>query len=116
MKYTSKEQSEKLVGLGLEKDTCDFAYLKNSETPTPVEQGKLPANATPCWSCDRLFELLPMEVNMDKFVWKLSIYTQKEDNMYVVTYACNNNTFSKNSTTFFDAVYDMMHDILLYFQ
>ena len=114
MNFTSREQSKVLVGLGLEPSTCDFCYEEKAEKPIPFEN-ELPKGATPCWSCERLLELLPMEIKLGGNVWKFSILTQNEDKMYVLTYSFGGNTFSKNSESLFCAAYDMLHDFLIYF-
>lgn len=115
MGFTNKEQAAELVRLGLPADTCDMAF--EDGFPRPLPHGEpLPEGAEPCWSCDGLFALLPMEVVMDRYVWRLSVQTQKEDGMYIVSYACGGNALSKNSTVFFDAVYAMMVDVMTYFK
>jgi hypothetical protein len=114
MNFTSKKQSKTLVGLGLEPGTCDLFYEENTERPVFCENG-LPADATPCWSGERLIELLPMKIDVNGKKWRFSMSTQNEDGMYVMTYSSGGNTFSKNNKSLFLAAYDMMHDVLLYF-
>lgn len=113
MGFTNKEQAARLAGLGMPAGTCDMVFEGGS--PRMRAEGEaLPENACPCWSGDRLFTLLPMEVEWDGRTWKLSVSTQKEDGMYIVSYTCGGNALSNNSTDFFGAVYAMTIHTLTY--
>lgn len=69
--YTSLEQSQKLVELGLNSDTADMYYREGFVGISPYQDGKYPPaffsvkNAdvlpinTPCWSVGALLNLMP---------------------------------------------------------
>ena len=66
---TSREQSERLLALGLKKETADMAYLwyGRAEDDTPllmdkpsiVYQGIMTTHDLPAWSLHRLIEMMP---------------------------------------------------------
>ena len=56
---TTKEQSERLLALGLKKETADMWYPHFAKTcPIPLVDDVLTADDTPAWSLHRLLELL----------------------------------------------------------
>lgn len=65
---TSREQSEKLLALGLKKDTADCSHRNNSLDGKPYTTalfvGKHSSDI-PAWSLDRLRELLPKKIQYD---------------------------------------------------
>ena len=88
---TTKEQSERLLALGLKKETADcrhWAYIKDSKgNPIPKRNQKwftrigtdesaqvcgfMAATFIPAWSLHRLLFLIPKEVNIDGFKFPL---------------------------------------------
>ena len=100
---TAKEQSEKLLALGLKKETADMMYVSTEATcmgrPIPEEDrhyepilspytlpfGKY-AIHIPAWSLHRLLFLIPKEVNIDGFKFPLRsdaiMRLEDADNMY----------------------------------
>lgn len=67
---TSKEQSDRLLALGLKKDVADMwrGFLVGGETLVPAEEVDLYnfyVEPIPAWSLDRLRELLPKKIQYD---------------------------------------------------
>ena len=57
---TTKEQSELLLALGLNKETADMCYPHFAKTyPIPLVDDILTADDIPSWSLERLIEMLP---------------------------------------------------------
>ena len=57
---TTKEQSECLLTLGLNKETADMCYTHFAKTyPIPLVDDVLTAGDIPAWSLGRLIEMLP---------------------------------------------------------
>lgn len=57
---TSREQSERLLALGLKKETADMWYPHFARTcPIPLVDETLASDDIPAWSLDRLMELVP---------------------------------------------------------
>lgn len=75
---TSREQSERLLELGLKKETADMAYLwyGRAEDDTPllmdkpsiVYQGIMTTHDLPAWSLHRLIEMMPENVTSDDWL------------------------------------------------
>lgn len=73
---TTREQSERLIALGLKKETADMAYLwyGRAEDDTPllmdkpsiVHQGIMSTHDLPAWSLHRLIEMMPPD---RKYEW-----------------------------------------------
>lgn len=70
---TSREQSEKLLVLGLKKETADMIYERNVQypydydLPRPIYEGEefitgVECDDIPAWSLDRLRELIPENI------------------------------------------------------
>ena len=56
---TTREQSERLLALGLNKETADMCYIHFAKTyPIPLVDDVLTADDIPAWSLHRLWELL----------------------------------------------------------
>ena len=72
--YTSKEQSKRLLELGLSPETSDMYYelLNEDPYPQPVRlplssrhwEQLLPDVMIPCWSLGALIELLPERIHL----------------------------------------------------
>ena len=70
---TDKNQSERLLALGLKKETADMAWLRGHEKPVVLsntfndkEYGCIPA-----WSLHRLLLFIPKDVNIDGYRFPL---------------------------------------------
>ena len=63
---TSREQSERLLALGLKKETADMYWVNHGNLWMPVmllhEDRPLDNNDTPAWSLGRLIEMLPSPI------------------------------------------------------
>ena len=76
---TTKEQSERLLALGLKKETADMVhYLSRSFAECwaiiPLDNGEVAENndlEIPAWSLHRLLCLIPKEVNINGFKFPL---------------------------------------------
>ena len=67
---TSREQSERLLALGLKKETADMwrGFLVGGETIVPTEEVDLYnfyVEPTPAWGLHRLIEMMPENVSDD---------------------------------------------------
>lgn len=66
---TSREQSERLLKLGLKKETADCAIFLNGDNEfiqcSDYWGWKEQANMFPAWSLHRLFSLIPKEFEVD---------------------------------------------------
>ena len=64
---TSKEQSERLLALGLKKETADMYYAKHWQTAVVKKHDAdvLEKENFPAWSLHRLFSLIPKEFEID---------------------------------------------------
>lgn len=103
MNYTSKEQSEKLVELGLDQSTADMFYTSLDDYKTPwvwVSKPGMHPNDIPCWSIGALIELTPI-INGETAVAGKA-FPEK----YVCSYRSNPNI--QFGDTLNDAVYNMI--------
>ena len=66
---TSREQSERLLALGLKKETADMYWVNHLDLWMPVmllyEDRPLDNNDIPAWSLHRLIEMMPKNVAID---------------------------------------------------
>ena len=75
---TTREQSERLLVLGLKKETADMWYPHFAKTyPIPFTDEVLATDDIPAWSLHRLIEIMPSSIKI------------KDDGAYL---AMNNNT------------------------
>lgn len=62
--YTTKEQSKRLIELGVPENSADCYYTEESNTPNWIEEGKkyseinISDNLTPCWSIGQIINVL----------------------------------------------------------
>lgn len=65
---TTKEQSERLLALGLKKETADMMYCKTAygESITVKDDDYLEHLDFPAWSLHRLIEMMPKQVKTPK--------------------------------------------------
>lgn len=60
---TTKEQSERLLALGLKKETADMWYPHFAKSyPIPLVDEVLTTDDIPAWSLHRLIEMMPFDV------------------------------------------------------
>lgn len=60
---TTKEQSERLLALGLKKETADMWYPHFAKRyPIPLVDEVLTTDDIPAWSLHRLIEMMPFDV------------------------------------------------------
>ena len=60
---TTREQSERLLALGLKKETADMWYPHFAKTcPIPLVDEVLTTDDIPAWSLHRLIEMMPLDV------------------------------------------------------
>ena len=60
---TTKLQSERLLALGLKKDTADMAHQCIGVSPYKVwDKSEISDNLFPAWSLHRLIEMMPQEI------------------------------------------------------
>lgn len=94
--YTSLEQSRMLMMLGLNPNTADMFWMKESNAPDDYENVSIPYSecgdldvddGIPCWSTGALIELLPSEIWKDKTMYPLVIV--KRSDCYCVEYNAN---------------------------
>ncbi len=87
---TNREQSERLLAMGLKKETADMILFKTCDLPNypfdyafnqcpcslintryvPMIKGETPyiqAGSIPAWSLHRLMELCPMSIHLDSY-------------------------------------------------
>ena len=68
---TSRVQSERLLALGLKKETADMYWVNHSNLWMPVmllhEDRPLDNNDTPAWSLGRLIEMLPSPIPISEY-------------------------------------------------
>ena len=86
---TTREQSEKLIALGLKKETADMAYLWYGraedgspllmDKPSLVYQGIMTTHDLPAWSLHRLIEMMPRFVEWESGAW---FYMSHDDVLY----------------------------------
>ena len=71
---TSREQSERLLALGLKKETADccYYYYDGEYLIAFAEDAKYPSDI-PAWSLHRLLSLLPQSVKIGKNYYDLAI-------------------------------------------
>ena len=66
---TSREQSERLLALGLKKETADMYWVNHLDLWMPVmllyEDRPLDNNDIPAWSLHRLIEMMPKNIAID---------------------------------------------------
>lgn len=94
---TSVEQSQRLIGLGLDADTADLYYIfrRNSEPrlalfTSKVSEGML--NSLPAWSLSALINQLPQFINADNTDYCLMMTSDRvvywnpnKDNLFETT-------------------------------
>lgn len=86
---TTKEQSERLLALGLKKETADMALQKNhfgKWLPSTITECPFDNLIFPAWSLHRLIEMCPLIPNPSRFLAVTSfktVYVRMNDEMDV---------------------------------
>lgn len=98
---TTTEQSERLIALGLKRDTADMHHYKWSEGYWDIQS--CPPRGTescyiPAWSLDSLLNLLPISIEWNNIEYDLIIrhsfdYTYHNDTKGIIVSICNNNRY-----------------------
>lgn len=73
--YTTKEQSEKLLAMGLRKETADMTYFNDEICLAAYNEMECPYDnlVHPAWSLHRLMEMIPSEIHMEEYYLILGI-------------------------------------------
>ena len=76
---TTKEQSERLLALGLKKETADMTYLNNKICAASYNEMECPYDnlVKPAWSLHRLLEMMPTYIDVVGDEWTLNILQGK---------------------------------------
>ena len=101
---TTKEQSERLLALGLKKDTADMGYLfcGNKYAEYPLHEIYEPnwGKDIPAWSLHRLIKMLPCVVFSKPYALHLTILsdsvfycTEDNDEAYEKSFSIHNNLY-----------------------
>lgn len=79
---TDNLQSQRLLRCGVSADTADM-YISNYgdlwASPYKDNQRKDEKGFAPAWSLSRLLELLPKEIDIDGYSYRISIYFESPD-------------------------------------
>ena len=72
---TSRSQSERLLALGLKKETADMMYCKTAygEVITVKDDDYLEHLDTPAWSLSRLLSMMPSFIDIGEYEYMLRI-------------------------------------------
>ena len=84
---TTREQSERLLALGLKKETADMAHQSVGATQFNVwYKAEIEDKFYPAWSLNRLLLLIPREASIDGFTFPLRYdalrHMNEADDMY----------------------------------
>lgn len=103
---TTRDQSNRLLQCGVSADSADMCYqfiddcVNNTDKPicsTPKEQyntligygfGDSRIHITPAWSLSRLLELIPKEIDIEGYPYRISIYFENPDEPVVGNQWC----------------------------
>lgn len=108
---TSQEQSQKLIELGIDRNTADMYYDVNSygiQSKPEVAVGKVWSKDIPAWSLTVLLDILPLEIELHK---------QSDGNIkyYYMEYTTKKTYFaSKRYTNPIDAAFEIICWLLEY--
>jgi hypothetical protein len=85
---TTKEQSERLLALGLKRETADMTYLNDKICAASYNEMECPYDnlVKPAWSLHRLIEMCPLIPNPSRFLAVTSfktVYVRMNDEMDV---------------------------------
>lgn len=93
---TTREQSERLLALGLKKETADMLIMSYSTEhdiialPWSESGGWTRDNSTPAWSLHRLIEMMPKNIAIDEYTAYPLLIRKRSDGKWCVGYqGCN---------------------------
>lgn len=107
---TTKEQSERLLALGMKKDTADMMYSKTSygEFIFVKDDDYLEHLDFPAWSLHRLIEMMPcgfQDEHYRNFVLKIN----SQDVSYVYNYV-DDEGYGQSDSIYVDDIYHNLYD------
>ena len=105
---TSREQSERLLALGLKKETADMNYTRLSRADSwtlfigkPLGYEDIPTEyLIPAWSLHRLIEMMPRFVEWECGAW---FYMSHDDVLYT-DLDCVTKDFSRRSGIYYNVI------------
>lgn len=75
---TTREQSDRLLKCGVPAESADMVY--DEATGLEVNAGNtIQSGYSPAWSLSRLLSLLPKEIDIDGYSYRISIYFENPD-------------------------------------
>lgn len=84
---TTKEQSNRLLALGLKKETANMYYPMETESEQlPIISDKnfgCPKNTIPAWSLHRLIEMMPITIEDSYGISYYSMIEEKKDVSFI---------------------------------
>lgn len=96
---TTKEQSERLLALGLKKETADMVHQRSGCSPYNVwAMSAIEEDFFPAWSLHRLIEMMPYDFTYNNNTYELQItdngagYDDRED-LYPIVGWWRSNTY-----------------------
>ena len=101
---TSKAQSERLLALGLKKETADMSHtaiVRNHKVEYREDCSTAKGMDIPAWSLHRLIEMMPTMIERHNQLWELSI------NGDGVIY------FRKDTTSLIEAIANNVYDNMI---
>ena len=101
---TTEEQSERLLALGLKKETADMTYLNDEICTASYNEMECPYDnlVNPAWSLHRLLEMMPTYIDVIGDEWTLNILQGK-----LIAYTTDENEnflFAQGATSLYDSI------------
>ena len=116
---TTKEQSERLLKLGLNPETADcclYPLITNPNQYLIMDRGIQPfdTDETPAWSLHRLIGMLPQEIHLDNYVDTCYYLTIKPFCLTKVLYRQDGGCwlYGSESSNLFDAIIDVIEKVI----
>lgn len=77
---TTKEQSARLLQCGVDPETADMMFTPhNTLSAEPYKETLKDRGYFPAWSLSALLALLPKEIDIDGYAYRISIYFENPD-------------------------------------
>lgn len=77
---TTQEQSQRLLRCGVSADTADMMFTPHNTLSTePYKEALKDRGYIPAWSLSRLLDLLPREIDIDGYPYRISIYFENPE-------------------------------------